>query len=59
MVTPLLIYLSRPVRDEWTDLKYLDFYKQHQAHPLKSGLPASPNIIVVITLPQQRANVVI
>lgn len=59
MVTPLLIYLSRPVRDEWTDLKYLDFYQQYEARSIKPGCSAPPDIVVIITPPQQRTDVIV
>lgn len=59
MVTPLIVYLARPVREEWTDLRYLDFYQRYEARPLKPEAPTPPGAVAVISPPLQRANTVV
>ena len=38
-ISPLLVYLARPVGGEWDNLKYLDFYQQYTVYPIS---PTSP-----------------
>ena len=59
MVTPLVIYLTRPVRDEWTDLKYLDFYERYEARPLMPRSSAPPSTVAVVSPPLQRTNTIV
>ena len=59
MITPLVIYLARPARDEWTNLKYLDFYERYEARLLGSGSSAPPSTVAVVSPPLQRKNTVV
>ena len=59
MVTPLLLYLSRPVRDEQSDLKYLDFYSRYEVRSIQLHVREPCNTIAVIYLPLQRANTIV
>ena len=38
-ISPLLVYLARPIGGEWDDLKYLDFYQQYTVYPIGYNSP--------------------